>query len=944
MALSGMALEIHHTFHRMDINMRFTLRRYLQLFICCLFAFIIPVTQITKDLVSADVLPSDEVKAINQYPHWATSTCGTGGSSATPTDTAAPGELGKVFILGDSIMYGAYYSDGSLKKDFAKSSIKAEVDAQGSRSIKNIKGQNTNPINSVETTGMEAVDRDTSYIKGAGTVVVELGTNEDGDPGVYKQTLNDLLDKIKGINDSANLYLVNIFSPKISDRDARNKVIKDVAAQQSDSNQNVQVIDTNNAEINNKPVTIDTADDVHPSVPNGYDTYSQIITNALKATSGNGASASGAGAPAASTNDTAQTSDSNSGDISNIVKKYGLQSAIVKELDGKVVAEYQSDKPPASPASTMKLVIADTVLQEGVPFDKRVSVTNDLFYDGSNDLGVSSISVGEAMTKMLQVSSNVGANVLMKSLGGTAAFTQKAKQHGYSGTDVKAYYSSSAMGQNKSTIADQANAMDHIFATQGTGYSSAQSALRDADDHYHVGGEARKWAGNSLVAGDVALFDVSGSKYIVGVYYNGNYTSDEAASAVADSTKDLVAFAGSQGSSASDAGNGTTCCSTTDAGNAVADSKGADGGIWNSGLKPPYILEQWAIEVLKDLAAKKGKSATDAVTQQHVIALVAFAIGEGGDIANQDLFNPLNTGLNAPELLAGANDPSGVQSFKSFDAGVEAAARTFAESNYSHLASALLNPGSNAKQFMYALSYNWKFPGGTIWAGASLDEPAYYQGRLSLVSQVSSSYKDYASIVIGTPALEQAENVREPSLLQFGDGGGDPTNPSSSGGCASSTSGDATAIVQTALDFSWPDDSHGTQPKPAYAQGIAKYNKGMNPADCGVFVATVMRASGADPDYPPVGTAAQEQYVRSHSDKYDVVDSVSSIGDLQPGDILIVNAGSGEGANGHTWIYVGKQPPNGYDSASASLNSRAGNLGQSVLSDSRGNYLRARLK
>jgi hypothetical protein len=758
-------------------------------------------------------------------------------------------------------------------------------------------------------------------------------------------------------------------------------------------------------------------------------------------------------------------------DISGIVKKYGLQSAVVQKLGGDVLGEEKSDVPPVSPASTMKLVIADVILQEKVSLNQRISVTREVLYDGQNDLGVSSISVGDAITKMLQDSSNVGANVLMKSLGGVSDFTQKARKDGYKNTDVKAYYSSAAMGKNKSSIGDQANAMDHIFSENGEGYSIAKTALQKADDHYGVGGKARKWAGNSLVAGSVALFEVGGSEYIVGVYYEGNYTDAKSINAVKGSTKDLVNAIGNKSSSLSgkkvgnipasgkqvgasyytggtgylgdslpgtysyaelgdgqamgglkhkqklaisykgktvvaeklDTGGGgddvsgktraidlyqdktaeylgiisagvavvkvqgvadntplgplkgsvgdtdtskdeeEQCCASAGGITSGAGNENANHGVWNSGLKPPYILEQWAIETLKDVAAKMKVDESDTVTAEHVVALVAFAIGEGGDIMNQDLFNPLNTGLDAPELIDGAHSVSGVQAFKSFDAGVEATARTIVGSNQDRLADVLIKPNSTAKQFMYALTYYNKYPGNALWAEASSSDPSgYYHGRLALVKQVNNDYKGTAALVIGTPALEQQENITKPGLLQFNGAGEGSASDSTT--CDGSAAGDAAAIVETAVDLSWPDASHGTTPKPEYADAIKKYNKGMNPADCGVFVATVMRASGADPHYPPVGTSTQEDYVRSNKDKYDVVDKVTKESDLEPGDILIVNQGDGAGASGHTFIYVGKQGSQGYVTASASLDSRAGNLGPIQLVDSRGYYLRARLK
>jgi hypothetical protein len=189
--------------------------------------------------------------------------------------------------------------------------------------------------------------------------------------------------------------------------------------------------------------------------------------------------------------------------------------------------------------------------------------------------------------------------------------------------------------------------------------------------------------------------------------------------------------------------------------------------------------------------------------------------------------------------------------------------------------------------------------------------------------------------------------------------------PSSGGKCSGGS------IVQTALSLAWPEpfqNKPSTENRPtaitptsAYAAALQQFNPGEFAAtggtgdDCGVFVATVMRASGADPNYPAVSTITQAEYVISHPDKYQVIYPATDTSQLQPGDILILNSGTtvsssgvisvgnGGGGAGHTMIYVGPQA-GGYNEASASLGDRSGNLGMTELSDSRGSYLIARLK
>ena len=386
----------------------------------------------------------------------------------------------------------------------------------------------------------------------------------------------------------------------------------------------------------------------------------------------------------------------------------------------------------------------------------------------------------------------------------------------------------------------------------------------------------------------------------------------------------------------------------------------ATNGSWSSGLQPPYILEQFAIETLKNVAQKKGTNVADAVTEEHVIALVAFMWGEGGDIMNQDIFNPLNTGINAPELLASANAANGLQSFKSFDAGVEATARTMVGSYQSRLAAVLTQKDSTAQQFMEALTYFNRYEGNKFWAEASLppNDAKYYAGRLQLVQQTRAKYADMAGTILGTPQKEAALNLTDKSKLTFHPTTDTSSSSGSSGAstggttgqdCATTVAGGVVAgnIAKTALGLAWPEPHPPPlEPKPEYIAAMQQFNPGAlglsGGADCGAFVGTVMKASGADKDYPASFTGAQLAYATAHPEKYLVTQQVSSTADLQPGDIMIVGGVGGVNASGHTYIFVGLQS-NGYDEASASLGTRMPSLHKAVTSDARGNYVRIRL-
>lgn len=377
---------------------------------------------------------------------------------------------------------------------------------------------------------------------------------------------------------------------------------------------------------------------------------------------------------------------------------------------------------------------------------------------------------------------------------------------------------------------------------------------------------------------------------------------------------------------------------------------GGGEGIRATGIQPPYILEDFAIETLKSVAIKLGVPEANAVTEEHTIALLAFMLGEGGDIANySSTFNPLNTGIRATELIDGNPAANGTQAFKSFDAGVEATARTIVGSNQSRLGAVLIQPTSTANQFMEALTYYTRYPGNFFWAEASLppNTDSYYRGRLNLVQQVKARYAEIASVQLGakradgTHALEILENITaKKDRLRFNPVAGDP---GSGDGDTSGSSVDCTAngggaiagdVIKTAWEYSWPNrdpahtiyatenaDGGRSKAKPSYQTALPQYNgsKGVREySDCGVFTATVMIASGVDVNYPKRGTGNQQPYVQSNPDKYDIIINPQSTNDLRPGDILITNSSG----IGHTYIYTGPYTGDDgkqYNSTSASL-------------------------
>ena len=204
------------------------------------------------------------------------------------------------------------------------------------------------------------------------------------------------------------------------------------------------------------------------------------------------------------------------------------------------------------------------------------------------------------------------------------------------------------------------------------------------------------------------------------------------------------------------------------------------------------------------------------------------------------------------------------------------------------------------KTILYAAGeYNWG--GGNVQSHTSdssplTDAPTETQNYLKNIYELFNS--DFTKS--GHP------NYRDPAPTGEGSNGSSVVSASS---CANNTGGiHAGSIVETAKGLI-NKDNPGTASQ-AYRDARAKYNKeaGDDMTDCGKYIATVMRASGADPDYPSAGTSIQRNYVMN-SPKYTIINTKSP-SDLQPGDILV--------NNGHTMLYIGDQG-NGNVAAEASL-------------------------
>jgi N-acetylmuramoyl-L-alanine amidase len=129
-----------------------------------------------------------------------------------------------------------------------------------------------------------------------------------------------------------------------------------------------------------------------------------------------------------------------------------------------------------------------------------------------------------------------------------------------------------------------------------------------------------------------------------------------------------------------------------------------------------------------------------------------------------------------------------------------------------------------------------------------------------------------------------------------------------------------------AIELAWPTPGHGKNKgdaKPIYVDVSEKLDGRQSEtdfySDCGVFVSTVMRSSGADTKYPDRGTYRQLPYLLKNSQgpnaKYTQI-KTKETGKLKPGDILIFSTYAG--GPGHVYMFTGK-PGDKYNSRSASF-------------------------
>ena len=184
-----------------------------------------------------------------------------------------------------------------------------------------------------------------------------------------------------------------------------------------------------------------------------------------------------------------------------------------------------------------------------------------------------------------------------------------------------------------------------------------------------------------------------------------------------------------------------------------------------------------------------------------------------------------------------------------------------------------------------------------IKAAGYASDPNYVSKLDTLIKAVENRANEKGWDSSAQLATKNPEMLSNAAANASGNGEGGSASGGSSdvdySSCNFSSGGGDGNINSTAINLSWPDRTHApTDPKPVYADALVSTGVNtlgdtcsMGGYSCDAFLATVMRYSGADPNFPCCGAASQLEYLSSHGDLYEEIPNIGNTSNLQPGDI-----------------------------------------------------------
>ncbi len=260
-------------------------------------------------------------------------------------------------------------------------------------------------------------------------------------------------------------------------------------------------------------------------------------------------------------------------DLKQIADQTGAQSIVIQDVATGKIQSYNGDKSPNyGPASTIKTVVVDSILQKvksgEIKLDDTITIPESLrALDSkyskalSDDKGKTTWTVREAIAAALGPSSNTATNALVYKLSGStdaSAVNSILSSSGYSNTRFNNFLNlpgrgpkAVANGGNSSTALEITKSLSNLNSGTGEGYDLARQAMGGGAGGYIGNGDdpiskgingyiLGKAGSNSEVTGNTALVEIGGKKYIITTFVD---RADD--NAIIDTTGQVISKIGS---------------------------------------------------------------------------------------------------------------------------------------------------------------------------------------------------------------------------------------------------------------------------------------------------------------------------------------------------------------------------------------------------------------
>lgn len=254
------------------------------------------------------------------------------------------------------------------------------------------------------------------------------------------------------------------------------------------------------------------------------------------------------------------------GFLEPIVKRTGLPPASVRITVCHVSREcrhWYGNRPPASPASLIKVPIAIALMQkvsrENISLETKIQVSRGNYTEDASDIWIGkTYTLRQILTRMINQSSNIATNQLLDYLGRDYV-NQVLRDRGYKVTQVNSklvgestYPTNLGSGSNQITTDELTQMMVQIYNLEHPGDEVLRDALASQDDKV-LGYDGLKnstaiWIGektgrNSKVLGTTLAMSVNDKYYVLSVAFN--HSSNE--SAIRRCIKDIANYIDDQG-------------------------------------------------------------------------------------------------------------------------------------------------------------------------------------------------------------------------------------------------------------------------------------------------------------------------------------------------------------------------------------------------------------